>query len=71
MLTPQAPTSQDRFLSLIKRDIFKLDAAELDFGSYRILNYRRDQVLACLDTTLTGRMAEWTDALAELLPAAA
>lgn len=65
MPTPQAPTSQDRFLSLIKRDILKLDAAELDFGIYRILNYRRDQVLAYLDTTLPGRIAEWTDALAQ------
>ena len=65
MPTPQAPTSQDRFLSLIKRDILKLDAAELDFGIYRILNYRRDQVLAYLDTTLPGRIAAWADTLAQ------
>jgi adenine-specific DNA-methyltransferase len=65
MPTPQAPTPQDRFLSLIKRDILKLDAAELDFGIYRILNYRRDQVLAYLDTTLPGHIAEWADALAQ------
>ena len=65
MATPQAPTARDRFLSLIKRDILKLDAAELDFGIYRILNYRRDQVLAYLDGTLPGRIAQWTHALAQ------
>lgn len=48
-LTPQDRSqdrSQDRFFSLLKRDILKLDLAELDFGIYRILNYRRAQVLA-------------------------
>jgi adenine-specific DNA-methyltransferase len=63
MATSQAPTAQDRFLSLLKRDILKLDAAELDFGIYRILNYRRNQILAYLDTTLPARIAEWTRAL--------
>ena len=65
MATPKTPTPQSRFLSLIKRDILKLDAAELDFGIYRILNYRRDQVLAYLDDILPGRIAEWTRALAQ------
>lgn len=65
MSTPQAPTAQDRFLSLLRRDILKLDAAELDFGIYRILNYRRDQVLAYLDDTLPGRIAEWVQVLAQ------
>lgn len=58
-------TSQQRFLSLLKHDILKLDAAELDFGIYRILNYRRTQVLAYLDDTLPQRIAQWTSELAQ------
>ena len=61
----QQDHSQARFLGLLKRDILKLDLAELDFGIYRILNYRRTQVLAYLDDTLPGRIAAWTDALAK------
>lgn len=61
----QAPSPQGRFLSLLKRDILKLDLAELDFGIYRILNYRRAQVLAYLDDALPGRITAWTDALAK------
>lgn len=41
MATTQARTAQSRFLSLLKNSILKLDLAELDFGIYRILNYRR------------------------------
>lgn len=59
------PSAQDRFLSLLKRDILKLDLAELDFGIYRILNYRRAQVLAYLDEALPDRITAWTDALAK------
>ncbi len=51
--------SQNRFLNLLKRDILKLDLAELDFGIYRILNYRRAQVLAYLDDALPGRITAW------------
>jgi len=60
-----APSAQARFLHLLKRDILKLDLAELDFGIYRILNYRRAQVLAYLDDTLPGRIDAWTQALAK------
>ena len=63
-LTPQ-DRSQARFLSLLKRDILKLDLAELDFGIYRILSYRRVQVLDYLDNALPLRIAAWTDALAK------
>ena len=42
----QGPSAQDRFLNLLKQGILKLDLAELDFGIYRILNYRRSQVPA-------------------------
>ena len=62
---PPGPSAQDRFLSLLKQGILKLDLAELDFGIYRILNYRRAQVLAYLDGTLPERIAAWTDALAQ------
>ena len=41
-----------------------MDLAELDFGIYRILNYRRTQVLDYLDGTLPGRISQWTEALA-------
>ena len=61
----QGPSAQDRFLNLLKQGILKLDLAELDFGIYRILNYRRTQVLAYLDDALPGRIATWTDALAQ------
>ncbi len=56
-------SAQQRFLSLLKRDILKLELAELDFGIYRILNYRRAQILAYLDETLPGRITAWTQAL--------
>ena len=63
---PQATTSaQERFLGLLKRDILKLDLADLDFGIYRILNYRRAQVLDYLDETLPGRITAWTQTLAQ------
>lgn len=39
--------------------------AELDFGIYRILNYRRAQILNYLDVALPGRIASWTGALAQ------
>ena len=62
--SPADTTAQSRFLSLLKQDILKLDAAELDFGIYRILNYRRAQVLTYLDDTLPSRIAQWCAALA-------
>ncbi|MEC5214366.1 adenine-specific DNA-methyltransferase [Polaromonas sp. CG_9.5] len=63
---PQAtPSAQQRFLSLLKQDILKLDMAELDFGIYRILNYRRAQILEYLDLALPARIAVWTQALAQ------
>jgi len=38
-------TPRERFFTLLKDDILKLDLAELNFGKYRILNARRDLVL--------------------------
>ena len=64
--TPSSvPAAQQRFLSLLKQDILKLDMAELDFGIYRILNYRRAQILAYLDLALPARIAVWMQALTQ------
>jgi len=57
-------TSQVRFLDLLKQDILKLDAADLDFGIYRVLNYRRALVLAYLEDALPSRIAQWSAELA-------
>jgi adenine-specific DNA-methyltransferase len=59
------PSSQAKFLALLRQDILKLDLADLDFGIYRILNYRRAQVLAYLEDTLPSRINTWTHALAQ------
>lgn len=50
--------SRERFLSLLKHDILKLDLAELNFGVYRILNARRDLVLRFLDEELPAFIAD-------------
>lgn len=65
MATTPTITAQVRFLSLLKHSILKLDLAELDFGIYRILNYRRTQILGFLDDTLPARVKVWTGALAQ------
>lgn len=60
----QQPSPRDRFLRLLRHDILKLDAAELDFGIYRILAYRRTQVLDYLEHKLPERIDTWGSALA-------
>ena len=64
MATTPTTTAQSRFLSLLKHSILKLDLAELDFGIYRILNYRRTQIMGFLDETLPMRIGVRTAALA-------
>ncbi|MCZ8174152.1 MAG: hypothetical protein O9343_03075 [Burkholderiaceae bacterium] len=49
-------TARHRFLELLKRDILELDAAELDFGIYRVLNHRRAALEAFLATELPARI---------------
>ena len=56
-------TARQRFLALLRRDILELDAAELDFGIYRVLNHRRVELEAFLATELPARI---TTALAGL-----
>lgn len=56
-------TARQRFLELLRRDILELDAAELDFGIYRVLNHRRAELEAFVATELPARI---TAALARL-----
>jgi adenine-specific DNA-methyltransferase len=49
--------SQQKFLKLLREDILKLDLAELDFGIYRILNYRRSAVEEFLTQKLPKAMS--------------
>jgi len=60
-----SPTAQKRFLSLLEEGILKLDLAELDFGIYRVLNYRRRQICDYLHTVLPERIRAWARALAQ------
>jgi adenine-specific DNA-methyltransferase len=39
-------SSKDKFLTLLYKDLLKVDLADLDFGFYRILKYRREEVKA-------------------------
>lgn len=51
-------SSKEKFLHLLYNDLLKVDLADLDFGFYRILKYRRDEVRAFFDTKLPQTMAE-------------
>lgn len=57
-------TAREKFIVLLKDDILKLDLAELDFGIYRILNYRRREI----DTFLDGELPQRIDAALAKLP---
>lgn len=59
-------TARDKFLDLLRHDILKLDLAELDFGIYRILNYRRREI----DAFLEGELPQWIDDALKTLPGA-
>ena len=45
------PESLQKLQNLL-RNLFRADAADLDFGIYRIINYRREQVQAFIDEEL-------------------
>lgn len=51
-------SSKDKFLHLLYSDLLKVDLADLDFGFYRILKYRRDEVRVFFDERLPEIMAE-------------
>jgi adenine-specific DNA-methyltransferase len=62
-MTDQAD-ARTRFLKLLKDDILQLDLADLDFGIYRILNYRRKEI----DSFLDGKLPQLIDAALASLP---
>ena len=45
------PTNLEKFRDLL-RQLFQLDQADLDFGIYRIMNQKRDEILRFLDQDL-------------------
>jgi adenine-specific DNA-methyltransferase len=66
-MTQPHSSARQRFLALLRRDILELDAAELDFGIYRVLNHRRATVERFLAEELPARI----DAALAALPGAA
>lgn len=60
-------TARDRFIALLQRDILEIDAAELDFGIYRVLNHRRAAVERFIGEELPARI----DAALATLPGSA
>ena len=40
------PTSYEKLSALLK-ELFQLDQADLDFGIYRIMNQKRDEISHC------------------------
>ena len=65
-------TAQEKFQDLL-RELFQLDCADLDFGIYRIMNYKRDVIKKFISTDLPKAIAEELDrgALADQSYAAA
>lgn len=45
------PTAYEKLSTLLK-ELFQLDQADLDFGIYRIMNQKRDEITRFLDTEL-------------------
>ena len=59
-------TAQEKFQSLL-RELFQFDCADLDFGIYRIMNYKRDLIEKFISTDLPELIGEELnrDALAD------
>ena len=57
-------TSQQKFQELL-RQLFRADNADLDFGIYRIINYRRDQIQDFIDKELPAIVDDALDATGE------
>ena len=53
-------TSQQKLQELLQQ-LFRADNADLDFGIYRIINYRRDQIQAFIDEELPARIHKILD----------
>ena len=60
-------TARQRFLSLLRDDILQVDAADLDFGIYRVLNHRRAEI----ERFLTDGLPAQIDTALAQLPGAA
>jgi len=59
MTTITATTNaRDRFIQLLRQDILQIDAADLDFGLYRVLNHRRAEIEAFLTQALPDRIIQ-------------
>ena len=58
--------ARDKFLKLLKDEILQMELAALDFGIYRILNFRRREIEDFLDRELPARI----DAALATLPGA-
>ncbi len=50
-------SSKDKFLTLLYKDLLKVDLADLDFGVYRILKVRREEAKACFGQRLPEILA--------------
>ncbi len=55
--------ARTRFLALLREDILQVDAADLDFGIYRVLNHRRAEIERFLSEGLPARIASALAAL--------
>lgn len=54
---------RDRVISLLK-DLFQFDLADLDFGIYRIMNFKRKEIEHFIEKDLVGRVEEELSSLA-------
>ena len=52
-------------LQELLQQLFRADNADLDFGIYRIINYRRDQIQAFIDEELPVRINKILDTNSE------
>ena len=53
-------------LQTLLQQLFRADAADLDFGIYRVINFRRDQIQAFIDEELPAIVSEALDANSEI-----
>ena len=53
---------RDRVISLLK-ELFQFDLADLDFGIYRIMNFKRKEIERFIEKDLVGKVEEELSAL--------
>jgi len=65
-MSTQTPQDDNRKqLQALLRDLFQFDAADLDFGVYRILNQRRDRIEQFIEDDLLDAVDESLESLAD------